>query len=448
MLKSSLLRNTAYALLASLYFVWPLPHTIALRFSLLALTVFYFSWLLFLFPANQSKPLNREFRILLVLIGVLTMWILCNALWISDEPVWALSEIAGQWVNPLIAGLLGAMVGLAVMRDVLPLSRVVMTLVLALAAHTLFLDITALYAWLIKGEAARRSMGLTDGPDKSNYLTIAFLGFVFSEIYLRAVARKRFLPLNKLGLWAFAVLGLLGFYLEEIRNGVAPVAAILLSFLMLYIVAHRTSLRPLRLSLHIAIALLVTSGLVLFMVKTDARWQNTIDSAKFAWQTQDNSAWLFDDKPKKQSRLPNGKPIEESSYLRTAMIKEGLQIIAAHPFGVGYGRNAFGHALTSKYGRGGGHSHSGILDFTIGLGVPGFLLWVSFLIYAGYLGARAFLREQSYAGIVLLVVVLTFAVRMIFDSIIRDHMFQQFMFTAALFATLALRDYPDQSVHA
>lgn len=430
----------SYALLAGLYFVWPLPHTIALRFTLLTLGIAFFFFLLRRTPPRLAVARDRSHKILLGLVFSLTVWMLVNAGWISPEPEWAFQELLGQWGNALAAALFGVLAGSLIQRGRLRAAGVLLTLVLALAIHAAFLNLSAIYLWLVDGEPLRRAMGLTDGPDKSNYLTIAFLSLVLAEAYLRAFAHKRFLGLNTPTLLVLLGLGLAGFFLEEIRNGLAPLAVIFISLLFVYIASHRESLHPRRLASHALLALMFTTALVIFVVKTDARWQNTIDSARFAWQTQDNSAWLYDDKPRKQTTLPNGKPVEESSYLRTVMLKEGLAIVAEHPWGVGFGRNAFGHALKAKYGRGGGHSHSGLLDLAIGIGLPGLIMWVSVLAYAAYLGLRTFLRKRSYAGLALLLIVTTFSIRMIFDSIIRDHMLQQFMFTAALLATLSLNE--------
>ena len=437
----TLARALPYCLIAALYFVWPLPHTIALRFTLLAVAVIYFfTWVLRLSRKSEIHAFEDLTRIrpLIILLGALTIWMIGNALWISPEPAWALSEIEGQWINALISALLGVLIGITAYRGALNARAIIMAVILALALHTVFLDVSAFYGWLAQGDNLRRVAGLTDGPDKSNYLTVSLLGFVFSEMYFRFFIRKAYLPLSTAVLAALAVLGLLGFYLEQIRNGLAPTAFIFASFLVLYIMSQRRILRPAHLAAQIMLALTVASTLIYVNVKTDARWHHVVDSARLAWQSQDNAAWLTDDRAHKQTSLPNGKHVEESAYLRTVMLKEGLEIVAAHPLGIGYGRNAFGHGLQAKYGWGAGHSHSGLLDLAIGIGIPGVLLWLALLGYAAYFGARAFMRRANYAGLALLITVVIFSIRMLFDSLIRDHMLQQFMFTAALLAVLTL----------
>ena len=427
--------SIGFALIAALYFVWPIPNTITLRFVLLGATLLYFG-LLVRGRCGDFRG-NRQITLLATVYLVLSAWIVMNAVLISPEPAWALGEIQGQWLNAALSLVAGILISAAVQRRVISAPGAIMAILAALAVHTLYLDASSLHAGFTKGALLRRSEGLTEGPDKSNYLTIAFLGLLFSEAYYRSVRQSRFVPVNRWLLGGMIALGLFAFYLEEIRNGVVPIVLVLVSFLVLYIIDRKDKIKSGRLVRNVVLLTCLAGAFGLFIVKTDPRWQNVVASAKLAWQTQDNSAWLNDDPAHQQKWLPTGHPVESSTYLRTVMLKEGLQIVAAHPLGVGYGRNAFGHALKAKYGQGTGHSHSGLLDLAIGVGIPGVVLWLALLGYAAYAGAAAFLRRNSYPGLALLVFVITFGVRMIFDSVIRDHMLQQFMFTAALLATLA-----------
>lgn len=435
-LKIMAAQAVAFTLIALLYFVWPIGHTIALRFVLLGTTLLYFG--LLVRGKRGDFRGNRQITLLVSMYLVLSAWIVINAIIISPEPAWALGEIQGQWLNAALSLVAGILVGVTTQRRVISAQGAVMAILAALAVHTIYLDAPSLYAWFSKGELLRRSAGLTEGPDKSSYLTTAFLGFLFSEAYYRSARKSRFLPVNHGVLGGMIALGLFGFYLEEIRNGLLPLALVLASFLALYIGDRKDPVKSHRLGRNAVLFACLTGAFVLFIVKTDPRWQNVVDSAKLAWQTQDNSAWLNNEPARQQKLLPSGRPIEVSTYLRTVMLKEGLQIVAAHPLGVGYGRNAFGHALKAKYGQGTGHSHSGLLDLAIGVGIPGAVLWLGLLGYAAYVGAVTFLRRNSYPGLALLAMVITFGVRMIFDSVIRDHMLQQFMFTAALLIALAL----------
>ena len=127
------------------------------------------------------------------------------------------------------------------------------------------------------------------------------------------------------------------------------------------------------------------------------------------------------------------------------MFKEGFILITENPFGIGYGRNAFGHGLKAKYGEGGGHSHSGIIDLGIGTGFIGMGLWVVFLASLMYYGFRSFKKDESYFGMILLFIVSGFFFRMIVDSVIRDHMLEQFMFLVGLLLALSIKEINEKN---
>jgi O-antigen ligase len=206
-------------------------------------------------------------------------------------------------------------------------------------------------------------------------------------------------------------------------------------------------MNPRRVLRNALIFIMAASVFGFFIVKTDPRWNNVMTSATVAWNTKDNSAWL-NDRPNQQIQvLPNGQPVEGSAYLRTVMLKEGLLIVKEHPFGVGYGRNAFGHALKAKYGEGSGHSHSGLLDIAISIGIPGLLLWLALLICTLRLAWKASVQNHTFPATALLLLTLNYGIRGIFDSVIRDHMLEQFMFTAGalLLMTLLSRETARES---
>src|SRR3989338_9017294 len=147
-----------------------------------------------------------------------------------------------------------------------------------------------------------------------------------------------------------------------------------------------------------------------------------------------NKAWINEALP--QPRLANGQTVDWSNYSRIARIRAGLSLMADHPLGVGFGRNAFGHAVEQKYGLRTSHSHSGIIDLGVGIGVPGVLLWLAFLGALLRLGYRGMRESHSFAALALLFLTAGYSFRMLVDSTIRDHMLQMFLFLAAFLAVI------------
>ena len=73
------------------------------------------------------------------------------------------------------------------------------------------------------------------------------------------------------------------------------------------------------------------------------------------------------------------------------------------------------------------HSHSGVLDLALGVGIPGLLLWSLFIYTASSNSFRKFKESFSYFSLLSLFFIMGFYGRSIVDSNMRDHMFLQFM---------------------
>jgi len=234
-------------------------------------------------------------------------------------------------------------------------------------------------------------------------------------------------------------------FIERMRNGIIVLALLLLATGLLSLFALRPRLRKTALvTATVALFLIAIGGLgVATAIKPIAsNFKDLVASVSIAWDTERYTAWRDD----KQAPpvLPSGETIDTSVYQRIAWFKQGLLIAREHPLGVGFGRNAFGHGLKAKYGEGGGHSHSGLLDLAIGTGVPGIILWLGFLASLGYLAWKQYRHTRSFAALLLLLLLLDFGARMFLDSIIRDHMLQQFMFLVGLAAVMMVAEGPEK----
>jgi len=88
------------------------------------------------------------------------------------------------------------------------------------------------------------------------------------------------------------------------------------------------------------------------------------------------------------------------------------------------------------------HSHSGILDVALSLGAPGTLLWLGFVAATAAVGLRRYFSHGNPFALAVFFVGLDFGVRMFIDSIVRDHMLQQFFFAIGVLMTMALGPLP------
>lgn len=428
-----------------LLFIYPIPHTISLRYPLLLGAAGLFGYLAI---KRGNLTIISRLGFPAASFAALSFWIVIGAIFISDDPGRSLSEIRGQWLMASLSLVTGVAAGMAVEVDRFA-QRMLITLIFVFLIHILIVDAQALWTAITSNTLASRAQGLTGGPDKASFLTNMLLAFLLSELLLRLTGKSHAFKISN-GVFATVwVLTLFSLYAEGVRNAVPALLAAGIGFIVLYWVSTGRGRRRWRYTVA-ATCLLVVFALSLFQLTASKRgigWDQTMATISVAWNTEAHKNWLDTDKyglPK----LPNGVTVEESAYLRIAWLKEGLLLVAEHPLGIGFDRNAFGRGLQGKYGEGRGHSHSGLLDMAIGTGIPGVLLWIAFLASLCWLGLRHFLATGTYAGLALLFIVVDFSTRLLLDSIIKDHMLQQFMLVVGLLAVQAVAGTSSSKQHA
>lgn len=433
-------------LLGLLFFVWPIAHTATLRDLLLLLNLALFGYLAWQhgWPGKALWKLAFPAAILLVF----TLWMYVVAVFISTETAWSLGEIHSQWWRALVALFIGVCVALATRKHPRFGQRIWFVLFAALMLHILFVDFVTVGEWLTPGPDERVE-GLTGGPDMSSYLTNMLFGFLLAELFYRTVYKKRALPVHSAFLATAWVLALISVFGELTRNGVVTLVFMVFLLGVLYLSGQRGRLKRSFLFAGAGLMFLVVLvgvGLVA-TARESSSLGNLMATVPIAWDTEHNKAWQDSDRyawPK----LSNGEPVDTSMYLRVAWLKEGLMLVREYPLGVGYGRNAYGHGMKRKYGEGYGHSHSGLLDIMIGIGIPGGMLWIAFIASLIYQSYKRAWTSQNYAAVLLFLLLLDYGARTVLDSIQRDHMLQQFMFLAGLAAVMMVTQLkaknPDQ----
>ena len=429
------------AILGLLFFIWPVPHTVTLRDFLLLLNLPVFGYLAWV--RGGWRDALRGLRVPLLMLAGLALWMYFVAFFISPETAWSLDEIASQWVRGFAALLIGAFVAIAARENASLTRGALAVLVTVLVLHILYVDFQAARGLFMPGPLDRMA-GLTEGPDKSNYLTNLLFGFLLAELFLRIVTGQRVLPLSRSVFVALLSLAALSVFAERTRNGIITLVLMLLLLAWFYLRARRDRLDKLALSAGVVamVAILLGGAALVVTARKSSGLDKLADSIAIAWDTEHHRAWL-DGNRHGWPKLPDGEPVDDSVYLRVAWFKEGLLLVRDHPLGIGFGRNAFGHGLKAKYGKGEGrHSHSGLLDLAIGLGVPGVLLWLGFFASLANVAWRRQRAGPNYATILLLLLLTDYGVRMLLDSVIRDHMLQQFMFLTGLTSVMMITGGP------
>lgn len=440
-MRNSLITTAGFVLMGFLFFIWPVPGTISVRDISIFLVFFIFLYSYFRPLQLKTKELAPPF----VILAVLTIWIISEALFISQETAWSLREITGQWLIPLLVFVTAALAAVSVDERTFFNGRNIMTLLFfILLAHIVYVDLYAIYMFATTSVLPTFVAGLTGGKDKSSYLSHFLLTMLCVEIYFRTRQKKGYLPINNGMLCLALLLTLFSNYLAGVRNGTVEAVLLLFVFILLYFFKSDRSPKKLAVISSVIALLLVFGFASSISPKSEQRhrWKTLLETVPLALDTEHNKAWLNPNKYP-YPKMKNGETVAGSNYERIAWIKEGIVLIAENPLGVGFGRNAFGHAIERKYAAEGaiaGHSHSGLVDFGVGTGVPGLLLWVLFIGCLMLRSVGKFREQESYYGLLLFFIAADFTMRSFVDSIIRDHMLQMFMFLAGLLYVLMLSE--------
>ncbi len=415
-----------------LFFFWPIPHTIAVRYWAILLSVVC---AIYVVIKSRTNPfIDADIKPFATILSISTVWFFIQALLISPETSWALKEIGGQWLVGIVSFVLGVAAVFALREP----KKIFLLISFIVAVNIAYIDLHGIRAYVNEGNVELRLMGLTEGPDKANYLTNFAFAIVATEIFFRNILNRRILPIDNFVLFGVAVLTLLSAYLETMRFGFIGIMFMVFTLYIFWFFMQSSKTINRTITGFVVVFCLISS-IAFVSYKSDTRWESTFDTIPAALDTKTNKAWLNWDKYPRPL-LESGEQVNHSNYMRVAWAKEGSILILENPFGVGYGRNAFGHALKAKYGEGGGHSHSGIIDLGIGTGIPGVVLWILFVGGLAFYGAKSFYKYKSYYGLLLCFIAGGYFFRMLVDSTIRDHMLEQFMFLAGMFLALTVKE--------
>lgn len=387
------------AWLAAVVFVFPIPHTIALR-NLLLLT----GLLALLATLRSAARLKLPAALKPAAWGLVatTAWLALQSVAVAPAPTVALDNLRGDWIVPLLTAAL-AIWAAARIEPRLAIRAVVA----ALLAHMLWMLAWQLWLLLTTGAVGDGSKGIVPFGERdyhsslSGFLLALLLGERLAAHHGRA-GQAVFASRNG---WAALALALLADVVLRVRNGTL-VNVVLLLAASAWMARHQRRF----ILLLLAVAALGGASLTL-----DSRWSGVKESLSLGWSST-GSYWMTGDQSQRP-KTSGGGDIEDSAYLRAAWAHQAVQAIAQHPLGFGFGRDGFGRAVESKFGfKGMVSSHSGWLDFALAAGLPGLAL---LLLSAGLAmrgGWRQFRQEGDAAGLMLCFLVGGYLLRCLLDG--------------------------------
>lgn len=367
-----------------LVLVWPLADTIAARNIALALGCL--TSLAWMYLARPKINLQMALPILCLLAVPAWLWI--HYFFLPTDTVAQLYDLKGTWLRVTLAVIMASGLGLMVSQY----PKMMLWIWLAMAA----LAITTLgrYLW----DAFQANQWLIGGfrfPFKYKSAVVYFLMYpcllAYAALHYCLLSQNQAMTGKsvKLGLGFLATtltaICWIDFVAAQALNGIL-VAGFM--GVMLVITILTQGLRTSKVksvsywALLIAVFAVLLTSLTLFWQydqKYEQKLGNLVGDAKVAVQIDKYPAWRMD--PTYQGpRTPNnllGRPINETTYVRVAWFLKGFQLLRDHPFGAGFSHLAFRYFMLQEnpnlalY-----KTHSGWMDYALGLGLPGlFLTW-------------------------------------------------------------------------
>ncbi|WP_293761716.1 O-antigen ligase family protein [uncultured Aquitalea sp.] len=404
-------------------------HTIALRYTILVLLLGFAA-----LERHSVQRLWREQQAPLLAVWGFLAYALLHTFLLSH---WFNRSI-GEFYNQLLVGGLWFTAGLILFRRWRGLSVADMVILAGVMLASVELA-HGLVSLVTTGVWPFAETFTTDTKLEFTFFMNFVLGFIAAVFCFGNAGGPRFSRLPKWLLILGALIILLASVRAGARNGMIGMVYLVLSIFIIYTVFEGFRFGWKR-TLTIASLLLVgIVGVIAFAIHQDSRNKAFFESVDAGWHYQRTEAWL---RIAPLPNMSNGQPVDGSAYERVAWIHSGLDLIRDNPLGYGFARNTFGLALQYKgyHPNTVAHSHSGFIDFGIGLGLIGVLLWAALCLVFIYRGFRAFRSRKDALGLALMLVTAGYLGRMMMESINKDHMLHIFLFTAgAVLAELALR---------
>ena len=416
---------------AGLLLTYTLPNVIALRN---ALTLIGFVLVL---PALGTvlRDMGRDVQRSVLVFAVLLFWTVFVAVFISEDPAASLGEWKGEWLPAGIAFLLG----LAVFRTTETQSfntvspQFWLTLIIPLAVlmvvHLVWISVEA----LLVGSISPHFTGLSDHKANITYAASTLLPIVLAF----AVNQSRGGQAPGRQLYVFVLcsgaLVIASVITSGARNGVIVTGLAVLGAGVVMLIAAGRRPEGHRLRIMTAVAVVLVTAIVAWAgVKWDPRWQHFAQTVPVALDTENHREWLNPS----GSTMPltaDGQTAEESAYQRVAWAKVGFGMLFEHPWGLEISRHTFHTLVVERYGRGSmSHSHNSIVDYGLNVGFPGLALWIIFIVSMVIAGVRSINMSAAVAAWALIFLVLLFFMRSLIDSIMRDHILEQFMLMSGI----------------
>jgi len=371
---------------AVLYAIWILPNTILVRNVCLVLGA--------IIGIYQIYSFRKEFRfsqcLSIILLLALFGWMTVHLLFLSNNFSMQYEEYRSVWKRSFLAFTFALGFGIT-LANTTPSNRRRSWAIfyLGLLAPTLiyiFRYLVVLYGQIEHIEISQYWNLYPVWSDSPYYVAkTAYVGFcaptlciALGQLY-RQVMNGKWLNWESLIYFLTIPAVLFVFYAQSITNGLLYSLLFTLIFLFLIVVKKFWN-APIKITVFMIIALCAVSFIVAQYIQKNDSLNSLYADTKIALQVDRYEHWKnYDDRGYPFNEF--GQPVAVSYYSRLAWGINAAKLVPVYPLGFGLIERSFGQIGKLRWpGSNLDQSHSGWLDLTLGIGIPGIILVLGSLI--------------------------------------------------------------------
>lgn len=373
--KSILIASVAACLIA----IWPLPGTIALRQFFLLIGFFFCINTLW---EQRRILLERRAWPLWMLMGFY-IWLLAHYLFFATNIQEQSQELRGDWLRSFIATIIGLGLGLTLeaSQKQSNAKKIDLILFLGFSGTVAIFFLRYLHEVQATGIWVHENFFMTPFKAKTPIVIFGAIFLPLAFLKILQVIRKDEKP-AWLGLALPGILlTVFADYFANTKNGFLMFGFVIAICLLSLLKKNPPAPQSRRLPWLLALVLLLFTALPIKRhIESNPAWSMLLSDIKIGIDINNHEHW----KNRKIYPMPvneHGIHVNGSTYERTAWATAGLQLIKENPQGYGLIHHSFGALAIEKWsdfeapnGKTRGATHSGWIDFTLGLGIPGLLL--------------------------------------------------------------------------
>ncbi|QWE12831.1 O-antigen ligase family protein [Polynucleobacter sp. AP-Titi-500A-B4] len=354
----------------------PLPNTIAIRNICLYLGAFFSIYFIY----SEINEKNASLLTIPAIIFLIILWVIFLYFYHPTIQSQQLIELKSLWPRSFAATIFGVGLAVILIRKV-HLAKIFFINYFVLALVNLISCLIEIYHAKTIPVVDYFGIFITKAP-ATYFLIFPFLitiGYLDSLI-MRFSNLKNIFPriITTLVILIFCIFSQ---YLMQSLNGLLIAFAVLLIQAGLFLTTQtKIKIRD-RLILVLS-ALIIIAGFSYVYSTQNNKLKNIILDAQVGLQINEYPQWRYDSRDSGLPIVVDERTVNGSTFYRVASIKKGLEIIAINPAGAGFTFLPYGYYLKLEYPNArSDHTHSGWIDYTLGVGIPGMLLTLLAILY-------------------------------------------------------------------